>query len=34
MANIEAQGNVYPCRFARSPEFLVGNVCDRPFRGI
>ena len=31
VANIDAQGNVYPCQFARSPEFLVGNVRDRPF---
>ncbi len=31
VANIDAQGNVFPCQFARSPEFLVGNVRDRPF---
>lgn len=31
VANIDAQGNVYPCQFARSPEFLVGNIRDRPF---
>ncbi|MCX6699503.1 MAG: radical SAM protein [Methanomicrobiales archaeon] len=31
VANIDAQGNVFPCQFARSPEFLVGNIRDRPF---
>jgi radical SAM protein with 4Fe4S-binding SPASM domain len=31
VANIDARGNVYPCQFARSPEFLVGNIRDRPF---
>lgn len=31
VANIDPQGNVYPCQFARSREFLVGNVRDRPF---
>lgn len=31
VANIDPQGNVYPCQFARSPEFLVGNVRHRPF---
>jgi radical SAM protein with 4Fe4S-binding SPASM domain len=31
VANIDPKGNVYPCQFARSPEFLVGNVRDRPF---
>ncbi|MGA2162056.1 MAG: radical SAM protein [Methanoregula sp.] len=31
VANIDPQGNVYPCQFARSPEFLVGNVRERPF---
>ena len=31
VANIDAHGNVYPCQFARSPEFLVGNLRDRPF---
>jgi radical SAM protein with 4Fe4S-binding SPASM domain len=31
VANINAQGNVYPCQFARSPEFLVGNIRNRPF---
>jgi len=25
------RGNVYPCQFARSPVFLVGNIRDRPF---
>ena len=31
VANIDPQGNVYPCQFARAPEFLVGNVRERPF---
>lgn len=31
VANIDALGNVYPCQFARSPEFLVGNIRDRLF---
>ncbi|MFZ1126746.1 radical SAM protein [Methanoregula sp.] len=30
VANIDPQGNVYPCQFARSPEFLVGNVREQP----
>jgi len=34
VANIDAQGNVYPCQFARSPEFLAGNIRDRPFGEI
>ena len=29
VANIDPQGNVYPCQFARSPEFLIGNVRDK-----
>jgi radical SAM protein with 4Fe4S-binding SPASM domain len=34
VANIDAQGNVFPCQFARSPEFLVGNVRHQPFSRI
>ena len=34
VANIDAQGNVFPCQFARSPEFLVGNIRNRPFSGL
>jgi radical SAM protein with 4Fe4S-binding SPASM domain len=34
VANIDTRGNVYPCQFARSPEFLVGNTRDRPFSRI
>lgn len=34
VANIDAKGNVWPCQFARSPEFLAGNVRDRPFSAI
>jgi radical SAM protein with 4Fe4S-binding SPASM domain len=31
VANIDAQGNVFPCQFARSPEFLIGNIRERLF---
>ena len=31
VANIDSHGNVYPCQFARTGEFLVGNIRDRPF---
>jgi radical SAM protein with 4Fe4S-binding SPASM domain len=31
VANIDAHGNVFPCQFARLPEFFVGNIRDRPF---
>jgi radical SAM protein with 4Fe4S-binding SPASM domain len=34
VANIDAHGNVYPCQFARSLEFLAGNVRDQPFSEI
>jgi radical SAM protein with 4Fe4S-binding SPASM domain len=34
VANIDAQGNVFPCQFARSPDFLVGNVRNQPFSSI
>ncbi|MCU0631379.1 MAG: radical SAM protein [Methanolinea sp.] len=34
VANIDPWGNVYPCQFARSPEFLIGNIRDRPFSSI
>jgi radical SAM protein with 4Fe4S-binding SPASM domain len=34
VANIDAQGNVYPCQFARSPEFLIGNIRNRSFSGL
>lgn len=34
VANIDAPGNVYPCQFARSPEFHIGNIRDRPFSDI
>jgi radical SAM protein with 4Fe4S-binding SPASM domain len=34
VANIDAQGNVFPCQFARSGEFLVGNVRHQPFSRI
>jgi radical SAM protein with 4Fe4S-binding SPASM domain len=31
VANIDTQGNVYPCQFARSPGFRIGNIRDRRF---
>jgi radical SAM protein with 4Fe4S-binding SPASM domain len=31
IVNIDPCGNVYPCQFAQSPEFLLGNVRDSPF---
>ncbi|MFA4825791.1 MAG: radical SAM protein [Methanoregula sp.] len=34
VANIDTRGNVYPCQFARSPEFLVGNIRKQPFSKI
>lgn len=34
VANIDPWGNVYPCQFARKPEFLVGNIRDRPFPAL
>ena len=34
VANVDPRGNVYPCQFARSPEFLVGNIRERPFSAI
>ena len=34
VANVDPRGNVYPCQFARSPEFLVGNIRDRPFSAL
>ena len=34
VANIDTRGNVYPCQFARSPEFLVGNIRDQSFSRI
>ncbi|MDV2482469.1 radical SAM protein [Methanoculleus sp. Wushi-C6] len=34
VANIDPSGNVYPCQFAQSPEFLAGNVRDRAFAEI
>jgi len=34
VANIDAEGNVWPCQFARSPDFFVGNVLNRPFSDL
>jgi radical SAM protein with 4Fe4S-binding SPASM domain len=34
VANVDPRGNVYPCQFARSPEFYIGNIRKRPFSEI
>jgi radical SAM protein with 4Fe4S-binding SPASM domain len=34
VANIDSHGNVYPCQFARSEHFFVGNIRDQPFSRI
>ncbi|MDD1691888.1 MAG: radical SAM protein [Methanoregula sp.] len=34
VANIDAHGNVYPCQFARSDNFLAGNIKIQPFSRI
>ena len=34
VANIDSQGNVYPCQFARSENFLTGNIRNQPFSRI
>ncbi|NLV27783.1 MAG: radical SAM protein [Methanomicrobiales archaeon] len=34
VANIDAEGNVYPCQFARTPNFLLGNIREKPFSNI
>ena len=34
VANVDPLGNVYPCQFARSPEFLIGNVRNKPFSSL
>lgn len=34
VANVDPRGNVYPCQFARSKEFLIGNIRDRPFSAL
>ncbi|HVN66245.1 MAG TPA: SPASM domain-containing protein [Methanomicrobiales archaeon] len=31
VADIDPCGNVYPCQFARTPDFLVGSIRERPF---
>jgi len=31
VANIDPCGNVYPCQFARSPDFFIGNIRTQPF---
>jgi radical SAM protein with 4Fe4S-binding SPASM domain len=31
VANVDPCGNVYPCQFARSPDFFIGNIRKRPF---
>jgi radical SAM protein with 4Fe4S-binding SPASM domain len=34
VANVDPRGNVYPCQFARLPEFRVGNIRNRPFSAL
>jgi radical SAM protein with 4Fe4S-binding SPASM domain len=34
IANIDPEGNLYPCQFAQAPEFLMGNLRDGPFQEI
>jgi radical SAM protein with 4Fe4S-binding SPASM domain len=34
VANVDPRGNVYPCQFARSPAFLIGNIRDQPFSAL
>jgi radical SAM protein with 4Fe4S-binding SPASM domain len=34
VANIDSHGNVYPCQFARSEHFFVGNIKNQPFSRI
>ena len=34
VANIDSHGNVYPCQFARSELFFVGNIRNTPFSRI
>jgi len=31
VANVDPLGNVYPCQFARSLDFFIGNIRERPF---
>jgi Fe-coproporphyrin III synthase len=31
VANVDPLGNVYPCQFARSSDFLIGNIRTTPF---
>ncbi len=34
VANIDHLGNIYPCQFAQSEEFLVGNIRNRSFSDL
>ena len=34
VANVDPLGNVYPCQFARSRDFFIGNIRDRPFSAL
>ena len=34
VADVDPRGNVYPCQFARSPDFLVGNIRDLRFPAL
>lgn len=34
VANVDPRGNVYPCQFARNPDFHIGSIRDRKFSSI
>ncbi len=34
VANVDPRGDVYPCQFARSPEFFIGNIRRQPFSAL
>ncbi len=34
VANVDPLGNVYPCQFARSLDFFIGNIRKRPFSAL
>jgi radical SAM protein with 4Fe4S-binding SPASM domain len=32
--SVEADGKIYPCSFATEPQFLIGNLREKPFADI
>jgi radical SAM protein with 4Fe4S-binding SPASM domain len=34
VANVDPLGNVYPCQFARSLDFFIGNIREQPFSAL